>query len=83
MRYPIGDRELQLLSASDMTRNPVLWSAKTQMSGDLIHLLTDSTTNAIDSLKIFNAVVAEQDSINPFNLIKLGIYLLVTLKAMN
>ncbi|GIR82247.1 MAG: hypothetical protein CM15mP83_9730 [Flavobacteriaceae bacterium] len=47
-------------------RNPVLWSGKTQMSGDLIHLLTDSTTNAIDSLKIFNnAVVAEQDSLTP------------------
>lgn len=79
LRYPIGDRESQLLSASDMTkRNPVLWSAKTQMSGDLIHLLADSTTNAIDSLKIFNnAVVAEQDSLNPlqFNQMK-GIYLL-------
>ena len=79
LRYPIGDRESQLLSASDMTkRNPVLWSGKTQMSGDLIHLLTDSTTNAIDSLKIFNnAVVAEQDSFNPlqFNQMK-GIYLL-------
>ena len=72
LRYPIGDRESQLLSAIDMTkRNPVLWSAKTQISGDLIHLLTDSTTNAIDSLKIFNnAIVAEQDSLNPFNLIK-------------
>ena len=79
LRHPIGDRESQLLSASDMTkRNPVLWSAKTQMSGDLIHLLTDSTTNAIDSLKIFNnAVVAEQDSLNPFQFNQMkGIYLL-------
>ena len=74
LRQPISDRESQLLSARDMTkRNPVLWSAKTQMSGDLIHLLTDSTSNAIDSLKIFNnAIVAEQDSLNPsqFNQIK-------------
>ena len=48
------------------------------MSGDLIHLLTDSTSNAIDSLKIFNnAIVAEQDSLNPiqFNQTK-GINLL-------
>ena len=79
LRYPISDRESQLLSARDMTkRNPVLWSAKTQMSGDVIHLLTDSTSNAIDSLKIFNnAIVAEQDSLNPlqFNQMK-GINLL-------
>jgi hypothetical protein len=48
------------------------------MSGDLIHLLTDSTSNVIDSLKIFNnAIVAEQDSLNPkqFNQMK-GINLL-------
>lgn len=79
LRYPISDRESQLLSARDMTkRNPVLWSANTQMSGDVIHLLTDSTSNAIDSLKIFkNAIVAEQDSLNllQFNQMK-GINLL-------
>ena len=79
LRQPISDRESQLLSARDMTKiNPVLWSAKTQMSGDLIHLLTDSTSNAIDSLKIFkNAIVAEQDSLNSsqFNQMK-GINLL-------
>ena len=74
LRKPISDRESQLLTSRDMTkRNPVLWSAKTQMSGDVIHLLTDSTSNAIDSLKIFNnAIVAEQDSLNPaqFNQMK-------------
>ena len=79
LRLPISDRESELLSARDMTkRNPVLWSAKTQMSGDLIHLLTDSTSNVMDSLKIFNnAIVAEQDSLNPsqFNQLK-GINLL-------
>ena len=79
LRLPISDRESQLLSAREMTKkNPVLWSAKTQISGDLIHLLTDSISNAIDSLKIFNnAIVAEQDSLNPsqFNQMK-GINLL-------
>ena len=74
LRHPVSDRESQLLTARDMTkRNPVLWSAKTQMSGDIIHLLTDSTSSAIDSLKIFNnAIVAEQDSLNPsqFNQMK-------------
>ena len=79
LSLPVSNRELQLLSARDMTkRNPVLWSAKTQMSGDLIHLLTDSTSSAIDSLKIFNnAIVAEQDSLNPsqFNQMK-GVNLL-------
>ena len=79
LRQPISDQESQLLPARDMTKiNPVLWSAKTQMSGDLIHLLTDSTSKAIDSLKIFNnAIVAEQDSLNPsqFNQMK-GINLL-------
>ena len=79
LRLPITDRESELFSARDMTkRNPVLWSAKTQMSGDLIHLLTDSTSKVIDSLKIFNnAILAEQDSLNPsqFNQLK-GINLL-------
>ena len=79
LRQPIRNQESQLLPARDMTKiNPVLWSAKTQMSGDLIHLLMDSTSNAIDSLKIFNnAIVAEQDSLNPsqFNQMK-GINLL-------
>ena len=74
LRLPISNRESQFLSARDMTKiNPVLWSAKTQISGDLIHILTDSTSNAIDSLKIFNnAIVAEQDSLNPsqFNQMK-------------
>ena len=83
LSQPIGGRESQLLSARDMTkRNPVLWSAKTQMSGDLIHLMIDSTSNAIDSLKIFNnAIVAEQDSLNPnqFNQMK-GINLLGNFK---
>ena len=42
------------------------------MSGNLIHLLTDSTSNAIDSLKIFNnAIVAKQDSLNPKRLLNL------------
>ena len=74
LRHPISDRESQFLSARDMTkRNPVLWSVKTQMSGDLIHLVTDSVSSAIDSIKIFNnAIVAEQDSLNPrqFNQMK-------------
>ncbi len=66
LRLPISDRESQLLSSRDMTkRNPVLWSGKTQLSGDLIHLITDSMSNSIDSLKIYNnAIVAEQDSLN-------------------
>ena len=50
------------------------------MSGDLIHLLTDSVTSAIDSIKIFdNAIVAEQDSLNPrqFNQMKESTYLVI------
>ncbi|CAA0167902.1 OstA-like protein [Tenacibaculum maritimum] len=53
--------------------NPVLWSGKSQMTGDLIQLLSDTNTNKLDSLKILNnAFVIQKDTLSKenFNQIK-------------
>lgn len=53
--------------------NPVLWSDKSQITGDSIHLLTHKKTEKLDSLKILgNSFLIQKDSIDPenFNQIK-------------
>lgn len=53
--------------------NPVLWSEKSQITGDSIHLLTHKKTEKLDSLKILgNSFLIQKDSIDPenFNQIK-------------
>src|SRR5690606_34474316 len=34
--------------------NPILWNGESQITGDLMHLIGDSKTRKIDSLKVFN-----------------------------
>ncbi len=53
--------------------NPILWSDKSQITGDSIKLLTNKETEKLDSLKILgNSFIIQQDSIDPenFNQIK-------------
>ena len=46
-----------------MLRNPVLWSGKNQMTGDTIHLLSNTITDKLDTLKVFkNAFLIQKDS---------------------
>ena len=53
-----------------MLRNPVLWSGENQMTGDTIHLLSDTTTEQLDTLKVFNnAFLIQKDSLG-FNQVK-------------
>lgn len=53
--------------------NPILWSDKSQITGDSIQLLTNKKTKKLDSLKILgNSFIIQKDSIDPknFNQIK-------------
>ena len=49
---------------TQLIRNPVIWNAENQMTGDSIHLLSDLETEQLDSLKVINnAFVISQDTI--------------------
>ena len=51
-------------------KNPVLWSQDTQITGDSIHLISNSATEKLDSLKVLqNAFIIQKDSTG-FNQIK-------------
>ncbi|MCR9181359.1 MAG: OstA-like protein [Flavobacteriaceae bacterium] len=46
-----------------MIRNPVMWSGESQMTGDTIHLLSNTLTDKLDTLKVFNnAFLIQKDS---------------------
>lgn len=46
-----------------MLRNPVMWSGESQMTGDTIHLLSNTQTDQLDTLKVFNnAFLIQKDS---------------------
>ncbi len=49
---------------TQLIKEPVLWNMENQMTGDSIHLLTDTETEKLDSLKVINnAFVISQDTI--------------------
>ncbi|WKK64852.1 OstA-like protein [Lutimonas zeaxanthinifaciens] len=55
---------------TQMFRSPILWSKKSQITGDTIQLLNNTETNNLDSLKVLrNAFIIDKDSIG-FNQIK-------------
>lgn len=65
--------------ASGLTKligTPVAWTGVSQMTGDNIHLIADTKTEQLDSLKVFNnALVIEKDTIGTgYNQVK-GRYL--------
>ncbi|MBT8260145.1 MAG: hypothetical protein KJN82_02440, partial [Bacteroidia bacterium] len=53
-------------------RYPILWNKENQMTGDSIHLISNTETEQLDSLKVFNnAFVVSKDTIaEGFNQIK-------------
>lgn len=63
---PFTKKEMQVLSENDKNkRNPILWFNESQMTGNVIHLLTDLKTKKLDSLFIFgNAFIIEKDSLS-------------------
>lgn len=55
---------------TQMFRSPVLWSQKSQITGDTIQLINNIETNKLDSLKVLqNAFIIDKDSIG-YNQIK-------------
>lgn len=53
-----------------LLKNPVLWSEDSQITGDTIHLISNTETEKLDSLKVLqNAFVIQKDSAG-FNQIK-------------
>ena len=59
---------LSRYSSSDafaLARKPVLWNIGNQMTGDTIHLISNTETEKLDSLKVFNnAFLVSKDTIS-------------------
>jgi hypothetical protein len=54
-----------------MIRKPILWSGESQITGDTIHLINNTETEQLDSLRVFyNAFMIQKDSIEGYNQIK-------------
>lgn len=61
----------QSTGLTKMITQPVLWSGKSQMTGDSIHIQSNTKTEKLDSLRAFyNAFIIDQDSSGGFNQIK-------------
>jgi len=65
----------QTTGLTKMFKNPVLWSDKNQIIGDSIHLVTNTITEKLDSLKVLNNALIIQldtiiDGISTYNQIK-------------
>ena len=54
----------QKTGLTQLIRDPVLWNVENQMTGDSIHLISDTDTEQLDSLKVINnAFIIAQDTI--------------------
>jgi|TARA_B110000037_G_scaffold223099_1_gene302089 lipopolysaccharide export system protein LptA len=54
---------IQSSGLTKMFRKPVLWSQESQITGDIIHFLTNKETEQMDSLKVLsNAFMIQKDS---------------------
>ncbi len=61
----------QKTGLTQMIRRPILWNEANQITGDSIHLINDTKTEKLDSLKVFdNAFIIQKDSIDGFNQVK-------------
>lgn len=65
-KRPLTKKQDQILSDDEKNkRNPVLWFGASQMSGEVIHLLTETGEKKLDSLQIFgNAFIIEKDTLS-------------------
>ncbi len=54
----------QKMGLTQLISNPVIWNGENQMTGDIIHLISDLKTEKLDSLKVLeNAFIISQDTI--------------------
>nr|WP_236002781.1 OstA-like protein [Luteirhabdus pelagi] len=60
----------QKIGITKLLRNPVLWSGENQMTGDTIHILSDTETEQLDTLKVFNNAFLIQKDPNGYNQVK-------------
>jgi lipopolysaccharide export system protein LptA len=61
----------QTTGLTKMIGKPVLWSGKSQMTGDSIFIQSNVTTEKLDSLRVFNnAFIVDRDTAGGFNQIK-------------
>jgi lipopolysaccharide export system protein LptA len=62
----------QKVGLTQMIGKPILWNGKNQMTGDIMHLISDAKTEKIDSLKVLNnAFIISKDTIGEgFNQVK-------------
>ena len=59
------------ISSVDKRRSPVLWSGLSQMTGDTIHLQSNTKTEQLDSMRVFNnAFLIQKDTIEGYNQVK-------------
>lgn len=53
----------QKAGITKLLRNPILWTGENQMTGDTIHLISNTITEELDTLKVFNnAFLVQKDS---------------------
>jgi len=58
----------QAIGLTRMFRNPILWSGKSQITGDSIQFTNHKETNQLDSLRVLqNGFIIQNDSIDPSN----------------
>jgi lipopolysaccharide export system protein LptA len=57
---------------TQMIKNPVVWNGDSQLTGDVVHIISNSNTQQIDSLKVLgNAFIIQKDTIGTgYNQIK-------------
>ena len=62
----------QKTGLTQMIGRPIFWNGKNQMTGDLMHLIADTKTEKVDSLKVLNnAFIISKDTIGEgFNQVK-------------
>ena len=54
----------EITGITQLIGRPVLWNGESQMTGDLMHLLSDKKTQKLDSLKVYNNVfIVEKDTL--------------------
>ncbi|MDO5105851.1 OstA-like protein [Capnocytophaga sp.] len=55
---------VELNGLTQLIGKPVVWTGESQMTGDSIHLIANTKTEQLDSLKVFhNALVVEKDTL--------------------
>ena len=62
----------QRLGLTKMIGNPILWNFENQMTGDIMHLIANTKTEKLDSLKVLNnAFIISKDTVGDgFNQVK-------------